>query len=283
MFYAVTINASLNTSRIPLQTMYFNSAQSPATAILRAWRQGEELPVPPAKYRPATPEDGYAIQAELERLRDERVVGWKIAATAEAGRRHIHVDRPLAGRLYESIVFDDGATVPWAGNRMRVAEAEIVLTLHSDLTPLDRPRSEQEVAEAVGGLHAGLEFPDSRFADFTSVGSACLIADNACARHFVLGQRVIPPADLSSLADLRTKLRINDQVVTTGVGRDALGGPLTALTWLVNTVNALAITVKAGEFVTTGVTGMPSPIKAGDRLEAIIGTVARVGATVRGS
>jgi 2-keto-4-pentenoate hydratase len=91
---------------------------------------------------------------------------------------------------------------------------------------------------------------------------------------------VTPPADLASLANLPTELRINDQVVTTGFGRDALGGSLTALTWLVNTVNALGITLNAGEFVTTGVTGVPSPIEPGDRLEVIVGEIARVGASV---
>jgi 2-keto-4-pentenoate hydratase len=253
-----------------------------AQELLRCWQAGEALPTPAAKDKPATPEDGYAIQAELARLRDETVVGWKIAATAEAGRRHIQVDRPLAGRLYDSIVFGDGATLSLAGNRMRVAEAEIVLSLHCDLVPLERPRSEDEVAAAVGAIHAGLELPDSRFEDFTAVGTACLIADNACARHFVLGQRVKPPSEPASIASLQTELRINDQLVTTGFGRDALGGPLTALTWLVNTINALGITLNAGEFVTTGVTGVPSPVKPGDRLEVVVGAIARVGAAVCG-
>ena len=257
-----------------------NKSTVNAGMLLRCWQTADVLPVPSAQDRPASPEAGYLIQAELAALRNEAVVGWKIAATAEAGRRHIQVDRPLAGRLYGSIVFSDGVTLSLAGNRMRVAEAEIVLSLQSDLAPLDRPRTEVDVAAAVGGLHAGLELPDSRFEDFTAVGTASLIADNACARHFILGQCVTPPADLASLANLPTELRINDQVVTTGLGRDALGGSLTALTWLVNTVNALGITLNAGEFVTTGVTGVPSPIQPGDRLEVIVGEIARVGASV---
>ncbi|MFK7859255.1 MAG: 2-keto-4-pentenoate hydratase [Granulosicoccus sp.] len=255
------------------------SPEHAAIVIQQCWQNGETIPALPQDIRPTTPEDGYAIQAELARLRSEPVVGWKIAATAEKGRNHIRVDRPLAGPLYPSIVFEDGAIISLASNRMLVAEAEIVLSLKSNLAPLERPRSEQEVAEAVGTMHAGLEFPDSRFEDFTTVGTACLIADNACARHFILGKAVTPPTDLAELATTPTTLLINDQQVTSGHGSDALGGSLTALTWLVNTVNELGITLWAGEFVTTGVTGAPSPIHPGDRFEARIGTIASVRAT----
>ncbi|MFK7993528.1 MAG: 2-keto-4-pentenoate hydratase [Granulosicoccus sp.] len=257
-----------------------NTTQQAAEIILDNWNNGGVLSELPENIAPTTPEGGYAVQAELARLRGEPVVGWKIAATSEKGRNHIRVDRPMAGRLYPSIVYKDGSTIALASNRMLVAEAEIVLTLKQDLPPLERQRSEEEVAAAVGKIHAGLEFPDSRFDDFTVAGTACLIADNACARHFVLGEAVTPPADLAQLAQIPTMLRINNKLATSGLGSDALGGSLTALTWLVNTVNELGISVNAGEFVTTGVTGAPTPIHPNDHLEVLIGTVASVAATV---
>ncbi|MFK7892328.1 MAG: 2-keto-4-pentenoate hydratase [Granulosicoccus sp.] len=262
--------------------MDIKSSGVTADALLQCWRSGEAMAVPLNGDKPALPEDGYAIQAELTRLLSGRIAGWKIAATAEAGRRHIHVDSPLAGRLVESMVAEDGASVSLSGNRMRVAEAEIVLTLNSDLAPLERPRTELEVVNAVGTMHAGLELPDSRFDRFTEAGAACLIADNACARDFVLGNPVAPPPDLRTLADMKTALRINNQVVSTGYGRDAMGGSLIALTWLINTVNALGVTVRAGEFVTTGVTGAPVAVQPDDKLEVVIGkNIASVSATLR--
>ena len=36
-------------------------------------------------------------------------------------------------------------------------------------------------------LHPAIEIPDSRYDDFTIVGAAQLIADDACAHYFVLG------------------------------------------------------------------------------------------------
>lgn len=57
-----------------------------------------------------------------------------------------------------------------AGNRMRVAEPGMALRMARDL-------------------------PDSHFAHFTAAGEARLLADNACARHFVPGQVSMRRAD----------------------------------------------------------------------------------------
>jgi len=242
-----------------------------AELIREYWSSGDAIDYIKSDLWPDTPEEGYAIQAKLAELRKETIVGWKIAATAEAGRKHINVDRPLAGRMYESIVREDGAKCSFAKNRMAVAEAEFAFTMGQDLSPRDEAYTEDEVAQAIGSLHPGLELPDSRFEDFTIPGTAGLIADNACARHFVLGPATAESFNAADLKDHASQLIINDEVVTEGTGADALGGPLTALTWLVNTLSEQGITLAAGEFVTTGVTGQPSPIKVNDRVVCDLG------------
>lgn len=231
---------------------------------------------------PATVDQGYAIQAALADLIAEPVAGWKIAATAQAGRDHINVDRPLAGRLFASMVGQNGSSISLNANRMRVAEAEIVLKLGSDLLPGSTPVTESEAAAAIASVHPGLEFPDSRFADFTQVGAACLIADNACASRFVLGPAAPAVGDPAALAGLATTLWINDQAVTTGHGSDALGGPLKALVWLANTLGELGIALRAGQFITTGVTGKPSPVAPGDQIRVDLDEFGVVSAVLTG-
>jgi len=221
---------------------------------------------------------GYAIQQQLENLVNEPVPGWKIAGTAAAGRHHINVDTPLAGRLFASRVFDDGAEVPFDGNRMAVAEAEIVLCLGEALPPRVEPYSREAVADAVAEVRVGLELPDSRFTDFTAVGAACLIADNACARDFVLGPEIADQKDIAATSDISTALYINDELRTEGTGADALGGPLDALVWLVTTLNAQGIGLQSGQFVTTGVTGKPVPIVKGDQIRVVVAGGASVSA-----
>ena len=99
------------------------------------------------------------------------MVGYKLAATAETGQRHIGVDGPVIGRLLASRVLGDHATLALQGNRMLVAECEFVFKLADDLPPRKTPYQRAEVMAAVASLHPGLELPDSRFADFAT--AAC--------------------------------------------------------------------------------------------------------------
>lgn len=251
-----------------------------AEVIRQCWRRNDAIEYKNGDLWPDTPEQAYQAQALLARLRREPVIGWKIAATAEAGRSHINVDRPLAGRLFPSICHTNGATVPFRRNRMAVAEAEFAFTLGSDLPRRDQPYTDEEVVAAIKTVHPGLEFPDSRFVDFTLPGTAGLIADNACAAHFVLGEPSDEPFDAACLAAHTTTLYVNEQIATTGCGADALDGPISAMVWIANTLSELGVGLSAGQFVTTGVTGKPSPVKAGDTVRADLGSYGSVTATL---
>jgi len=62
--------------------------------------------------------DMSAIQAEIERSSTARLFGWKIAATSEAGQKHINVTGPMAGRILSETIIPDGGTASMAGNEM---------------------------------------------------------------------------------------------------------------------------------------------------------------------
>jgi 2-keto-4-pentenoate hydratase len=51
-----------------------------------------------------------------------------------------------------------------------------------------------------------------------------------------------------------------------GVGANVLGDPREALTWLMNELSQLNLTVRAGQVVTTGTCLAPLPIAPGDRV-----------------
>jgi len=63
------------------------------------WRAGTKLASLEASQRPRDRADGYAIQAGIEEYSAGILFGWKIAATSEAGQKHINVDGPMAGRI----------------------------------------------------------------------------------------------------------------------------------------------------------------------------------------
>src|SRR5437762_10301032 len=152
------------------------------------WRAGTKFSSLDESMRPRDRVEAYAIQAGIEKYSSKSLFGWKIAATSEAGQKHINVEGPMAGRILSETVIADGGTASMAGNEMRVAEPEFAFRMKADLPPRASPYSVQEVLDAVGTLHPAIEIPDSRFADFVRAGAAQIIADNACAHLFVLGQ-----------------------------------------------------------------------------------------------
>lgn len=243
-----------------------------ASALLvEHWTRGTRLVELPADLRPATRAEGYAIQAGLDDVTAAPLVGWKIAATSVAGQRHINVDGPLAGRLLAERLLEDGATVSLAGNGMRVAEVEFAFRFGTDLPPRTEPYTLDEVMAAVASLHPANDLPDARYDDFTAVGAPQLIADNACAHEFLPGPAVDGDWRSLDLGAFPVGAVLNGTTRYEGVGANALGDPRVALTWLVNELSGLGITLRAGEMVTTGTCITPVPIAPGDEVTGFWG------------
>src|ERR1700760_2097979 len=135
------------------------------------WRVWTKLGALQPSQRPRDRAEGYAIQAAIEQSSAGALFGWKIAATSEAGRKHINVDGPMAGRILSETVISDGGTASMAGNEMRVGEPEFAFRMAKDLPPRSEPYTVREVLDVVGTLHPAIEIPDSRFADFVSAGA----------------------------------------------------------------------------------------------------------------
>src|SRR5262249_20817446 len=141
------------------------------------WQHGGRIAALADGHRPLTREEGYAIQARLERRSALPLFGWKIAATSKAGQAHIAVDGPMAGRLLAERVCENGSRAHFGSNHMRVAEAEFAFRMAVDLPPRATLYAVDEVLARVATLHPAIEIPDSRYVDFTAVGAAQLIAD----------------------------------------------------------------------------------------------------------
>lgn len=257
--------------------MDVTQAQAASDLLVRHWREGTVLDALPAPLRPSTRAEGYAVQAQLERLSAKPLWGWKIAATSVAGQRHIGVDGPLAGRLLAEMVHEDGATLPFGANRMRVAEAEFAFRMGRNLPPRAEPYAVEEVLEAVLALHTAIEVPDSRFANFVSAGGPQLIADNACAHQFVLGPEAPPAWRGMDLAAHRVTGRVAGRLEREGRGANVLGDPRIALAWLANELSRHGVPLTAGQVVTTGTCVVPLEVVAGDEVSAEFGMLGRVG------
>lgn len=247
-----------------------------ADLLLANWAATTRIDALPEAMRPKTRGEGYEAAAAVAARSGSSVAGWKIAATSEAGQKHINVDGPIIGRILTSRLLPQGASVTLGDNIMRVAEAEFAFGFAKDLPARATPYSQEEALDAVGSLHLSIEVPDSRYADFTKVGAAQLIADTACASWLVLGPAVEGPWRDMDLATHAVKGIKNGAVVAEGTGKAVLGDPRKALTWFVNEASAYGGGVKTGQFVTTGTCIVPMAIAPGDEVTVdygVLGTI----------
>jgi len=247
-------------------------------SLWELWQNRDCADELPAQSRPATRQEGYAIQALLESRSKYPIFGWKIAATSSAGQSHIGVSGPMAGRLLKERTHSDGEKISIDQCLMKVAEAEFAFRIKSDLPPKGKPYTVKEVLDAVGGLHPAMEIPDSRFNKFAEVGEAQLIADNACAHEFVLGHSAQDTWKTIDLITHNVELRATNARLETGQGSNVLGDPRVALTWLVNELFDIGTYVKRNQIITTGTTTNPIQISPGSEAIADFGELGSVSA-----
>jgi 2-keto-4-pentenoate hydratase len=254
-----------------------NAAQLAAASDLlhELWMTGRRIAELPPALRPSTRAQGYAIQAMIERRSATRLFGWKIAATSVPGQTHIHVDAPLAGRILAERLIKNGGRCSLRGNRMCVAELEFAFRMSADITPRSQPYAMAEVMEHVATLHPSIEIPDSRFEPFEAAGAAQLIADNACAHDFLLGEASPAAWRGLNLATHEVAGTI-DGAPLRGSGANVLGDPRLALTWLANELSRYGATLRAGEVVTTGTCVVPIRIRKGSCLSGDFGILGLV-------
>ena len=237
------------------------------------WQAGAKIGDLDPSQRPRDRAEGYAIQAAMQGYGS--LFGWKIAATSEAGQKHINVAGPLAGCIFAERVIPDGGTASMAGNEMAVGEPEFAFRMGRSLPPrptllLGRGGSRRRRYAASGDRTAG--FALRRFRQ----GRRSATHRRQCLRaFFVLGGPTTADWRAVDLVEQRPVVTLRGQRFV-GHGRNVLGDPRVALAWLANELRQLGVTLKAGEVVTTGTCHAPLPIQPGDRFEADFGAFGKV-------
>lgn len=228
----------------------------------------------PESVRPKSFAEAYGCQAgliaNLLAHYGGGVAGYKIACTNAIAQRQLSVEGPFYGNLISAFCFASPARLEASQFFMRVVEAEFGFRMARDLSP--RPHSREEIVAAVEGVIPSIEIVDSRFDDWLTIGAFSLIADNACNAAWVQGPLRTDWQDVD-LAGQTVQVTVNGQLVRTGNGAAVLGHPLNAVEWLVGALSQQGIGLKAGQFITTGVTTEVYMGQAGDRVMADFGPV----------
>lgn len=249
--------------------------QESARRLLDA--RARNQPVEPEAIR--NPGLAYRIQQAFVTERLERgggpVAGFKIGASSKTAQEFLGVAGPFSGRLFADSTYDSPAELSSEGFTFRLIEPEFAFTLGRDFPIQGQLYKEEEVAEGVASLHPAIEVVTSAYGPgWKEAGGLALVADNGVHGAQVMG----PPITEWRGYDLkahRVALEINGEEKGEGFGRNALGGPLTALTWMINHQVAMGRGMAAGEIVTTGVVTPFLEIGPADEATADFGALGR--------
>jgi 2-keto-4-pentenoate hydratase len=232
----------------------------------------------PDELRPKDEAQAYAVQRELHHLLAPElgaVTGHKIGCTTPVMQAFLNISNPCAGGVFEHSVFTSPARVRHAAYLHVGVECEMVVRLGRDLPASGAPFTSAAVSEAVAAVMAGMEIVDDRYADYRSMDTPTLIADDFFHAGCVLGT---PMTDwrLLDLASLTGVTAINGTEVGRGRGGDVMGHPFEALAWLANNLAERGQELRAGEFVFTGSVVETRWVNAGDRVSMRIEALGEV-------
>lgn len=250
------------------------SAASLVDTLAAARRDVRQVAGLPPSLVPRTAAAGYEAAAEVERALGWEPLGWKIAGTTAAVREKLRIDEPIYGRTYRRFRVESPCRLRHAELLDPLVESEFFVTLAKDLPVRDAPWAMDEVCNAIGCVHAGVEVAECRFPMASLPPLPAILADGAASGRYVFGDAIAGWRD--GLAETPVVLEIDGEPRRRGTGRDVMGDPLVPLHWLAETLRKRGRGLAAGEMVSTGsCTGM-LPVRPGQRIVVRFGSDACV-------
>lgn len=234
---------------------------------------GRQVPPFTARYPELDLAESYEIAARLRDLRvarGERPVGRKIGFTNRSVWSSKGISAPMWGYVFDTTVHDlprsDGWMALGALPEPRI-EPEIIVHLATAPAP---GMSEAELLECIDWVAHGFEIVFSIFPGWRFEAADAVIAYGVHAA-LMLGERRAIDDDRASWGRRLGRFSIDlvraDGATFSGHAGNVLGGPLTALRFLVEEIarHPGSDPLRAGEIVTTGTLTEAPPAVAGER------------------
>lgn len=202
------------------------------------------------------PEEGYAIQAAVARLRRDRgetVIGYKVGCTSPATQRQLAIDGPIFGRLFEGERWPSGAVLDRDRFLPLAFEGELAVHLGRDLP--DEPDAAAVLA-SVDAVFAVIELHHFPYRE-RGPSAAELIASNGVHAGHVFADTGAPfdggPARLS--------IEIDGSEVATVSGPELTRTIASSLSWLARELPARGERLEPGHTVLCGTVAplLPAP------------------------
>jgi len=219
----------------------------------------------PEALRPRDQAEGYAIQAEIGRLRSaagRAIGGWKVGCTTVVMQEMMGLDSPAYGMVLADCILESPATVARDRTVAPLAECEIAMRIGSDVPTRAGGHDKESIAEHVEACMAAIELAEMRYADRKAMSPNEFIADDFFQRAIVLGPAVTDwqAVDLGAAKGTTT---IGGEARGEGRGSDVMGHPLNALAWLADRLAEAGRPLRKGEVVLTGSIVLAAPLNPG--------------------
>ncbi len=268
LVYLLLLAPTVNAEKKPLSVSDFSEQ------MYYSWTIGAPLPhisklIVNANDHQAAVAQLLFVQKRLHSELNEVISGYKAGLTSKAGQKKFNVKAAISGVLFErGQVKSDGAkvngTVKLSEYRKLMLETEIGFILGSDIdTPVE---SVEQLKSKISAVMPVIEMPNLAFADLKNITGQDIIASNATANRYLLGEAIPMPVSFS-LNDVKTSLQHSTKgkriLVNQGSGEDALGDQWQALLWLVNERLESGYHLSKGQFLITGALGKMLPAQTG--------------------
>lgn len=242
-----------------------------AATLASARKTGSKIVTRPER-APRDLNQAYEIQDLYIQCMGEPVAGWKVGATGRAGREALQVDEPVCGPIFATGVYSSPANVAAPANSLYIVEAEFAFRMGHDLSPDTAPHQRDTIVAAVETLHPAIEIVDSRLTKGLKSGGRWVVADGSANLAFVHGGGRSDWRTLD-LSEHEVLVSLNGARTTSGNGAAAFGNPMNVLVWLVQHLVGRGLTLRRGDWVSTGLVTDVVTLRSGDVYVADFGSL----------
>jgi 2-keto-4-pentenoate hydratase len=226
-----------------------------------------------------TPEQAYALQGEVSRLRQERgerIIGYKIGCTSRAIQDQLGIPEPIFARIFDTACIPSGCRLIHARFANLAIEGELAIRLSRDL-----PRgslSDEESIEGIASVFPVIELHHYLLpADGPSV--AALIASGGMHAGLVFAeQETCCSGRVPFVREL--EVAINDDLAGKTSEPWTMGGPAATLRWLTGRLAEWGVSLRRGQVILTGSPLPLLPVGPGSRVTAEASPLGRSSAAI---
>jgi 2-keto-4-pentenoate hydratase len=221
-----------------------------------------------------TPEQAYALQGEVARLREdrgERIIGYKIGCTSRAIQGQLGIREPIFGRLFDTGCFPAESRLDHARFANLAIEGELAIRLSHDLPR--SPLSDDDYIRAVESVFPVIELhhyalPVNRHPLVPLISSGGMHAGLVLAGHETRSSDGVAAVSELDVAN-------NDRIAGKTTEPWTMGDPAATLRWLTARLAEWGLHLLAGQVILTGSALPLFAVEPGSRVVAEAHPLAR--------